>query len=331
MRILRFFPVLFILVLLVSACSSPAAEPAEVQSPSELEDVRLILPYRPDVQFAPFYVGMEEGFFKRAGINLLIEHTQESDAVTLVGAGEVPFAVVSGEQVLLARAQGLPVVYVTAWYQDYPVGVAAPVNSSITEPQDLVGKKVGIPVLSGASYVGYRALLNAAGISPETIYLDTIGYNQVELLLQGVEEAVVIYSANEPLQLESMGMPVDVIRVSDYVTLASNGLITSETMIEEQPELVRAMVAAMVSSIESSMADTDRAFAACEKYVDGLDESTSTIQEKVLQESINFWESEIIGMSNPEAWQNMQDVLLEMDLLTEPLNLEDAYTNEFLP
>jgi NitT/TauT family transport system substrate-binding protein len=317
--------------MILSASCSTGAGPAETQPEPEIEDVRLILPYRPDVQFAPFYVGMKDGTFERSGVNLVIEHTQETDAVTLVGAGEVPFAVVSGEQVLLARAQGLPVVYVAAWYQDYPVGIAAPVEGGIVEPQDLEGKQVGIPVLSGASYVGYRALLYAEGLDPDSIYLDTIGYHQVELLLEGIEDAVVIYSANEPLQLETMGMPVNVIRVSDYVSLASNGLITSEAMIEEQPDLVRAMTAAFVASIKKTMADPTYAFSACKEYVDGLDENTSPIQEKILQESMDFWEGETIGMSDPEAWQNMQDVLLEMELMSEPLNLEEAYTNEFLP
>ncbi len=323
------FAFLSMVILLAAACSpSVSALPGPLP---ELADVRMILPYRPDVQFAPFYVGLENGIFEKHGINLKIEHTQESDAVILVGAGEVPFAVVSGEQVLLARAQDLPVVYVTAWYQDYPVGIAAPVESGITDPQDLAGRKVGIPVLSGASYIGYRALLSAAGISEEDIQLDVVGYNQVELLLQGIEDAAVIYAANEPFQLEAQGMPVDVILVSDYVDLASNGLITSESLIADQPELVQSMVSALLESMEAAMADPDAAFELCIQYVDGLDDSNRAVQQQILNESISFWTSDRIGFSDPQAWQNMQDVLLEMGLLAEPLELDQAFTNAFIP
>jgi NitT/TauT family transport system substrate-binding protein len=155
-----------------------------------------------------------------------------------------------------------------AWWQGYPVGVAAPADSGIESPADLVGKRVGIPCLCGASYVGYQALMNAAGVPADGAALDVIQYTQVEALLAGQEDAVVIYANNEPVQLEAQGMAVNVIRVADYVDLASNGMITNETTIAERPDLVRAMVRASLRGLQDTLDDPDAAFEICKTYVE---------------------------------------------------------------
>ena len=220
----------------------------------------------------------------------------ENEAVALVGAGEAPFAVVSGEQVLLARAQGLPVVYVLAWWQDYPVAVAVPADSDIQSPQDLVGKRIGIPGLYGASYIGYRALLDAVGL-PE----------------------------------EAQGMPVRLFKVADYVPLASNGLVTSEKLAAEDPQLVRAMVAAVLQGMQDALADPAGAYDISAGYVDGLEQADRQVLYQILVGSMDFWRADRLGYSDPQAWQNMHDVLLEMELLERHLDVEGAFSNAFLP
>jgi NitT/TauT family transport system substrate-binding protein len=52
---------------------------------------------------------------------------------------------------------------------------------------------------------------------------------------------------------------------------------------------------------------------------------------EVLTTSIDYWRAEIPGRSDPAAWENMHDLLLGMGLLTEPLDVEAAFTNEFIP
>ncbi len=298
---------------------------------SEVEIVHLAMGFRPDIQFAPMYMADSEGFAASEGLDLEFIHIPETEAVELVATDELQFAIVSGEQVLLARAQGLPVVYVMAWWQDYPVAIAAPLEGGVDDLSDLEGRRIGIPGLFGASYIGLRAMLAEAGIPEEDVQLDSIGYTQVEALLQGLEDAVVIYANNEPLQFERLGMPVNVLRVADYVQLTSNGLITNERTLQENPDLVYRMVNALVGGLDATISDPDLAFDVSRKYVEGITNENEELQRQVLAESIPFWITDITGRSDPSAWENMQTVLIEMGLMDTPVALEGAYTNEFLP
>jgi NitT/TauT family transport system substrate-binding protein len=313
--------------LALSACSGPGS----ANEPGALTKIKLPMGYVPNIQFAPMYVAIEKGYFRQAGLDVELDYKFETDGVALVGAGDIPLAVVSGEQVLLARAQGLPVVYVAAWYQQYPVSVVAKSELGVLIPQDLKGKKIGLPGLFGANYVGLRALLFEAKMSESDVTLDSIGFNQVDLLAAGKQDVIVGYTANEPIQLRARGIPVTEIRVADYVQLASNGLLASEKVIAENPGLVRAFVSAFLKGLADTIADPEEAFRLSEAHIPNFADLDANVQKQVLATSIEQWKAERLGYSDPQAWANMRDILLEMGLITADIEVNKAFTNEFIP
>jgi NitT/TauT family transport system substrate-binding protein len=328
MKFKSLYSILVILVLLLTACAPQAA--SDPITPT-VTTIRLPVGYIPDIQFAPLYVAIDKGYYQQAGLNVSLDYNMETDSVALVGANQIPFAIVSGEQVLLGRAQGLPVDYVMAWYKQYPVGVVSLAKENITKLSDLKGKKIGIPGLYGASYIGMSAMLDAAGLAQSDVTLDSIGFNQVAALVAGQEQAAVVYVNNEPIQLKAKGYDINLLRVSDYMQLVSNGLITNQKTLTENPGLVKRMVAATLQGIAYTAAHPDEAFQISKKYVENLSKTDPAVQQQVLATTISLWQLDQPGYSDPQAWQNMQDVMLKMGQLKKSLDLSQAFSNAYLP
>ncbi len=316
--------ILFFSVLLLVACggfSEPAGEPAE------LLELRLPMGYIPDPQYAPIYVAVDKGYFAAEGLDIEFDYSFETDGMALVGANELPFAIVGGDQVILARAQELPVVYILEWFQRYPIAIVSKAAASIEEPDDLIGRTVGLPGFFGASYVGYVGLLSANGLAQEDVDAVDVGFTQVETLLSDQADAVVVFANNEPIQLANMGEDVNVIQVADYVDLVFNGIVTNEETIANNPELVERFTRAMLRGLADTLADPDQAFEISKKYVEDLDDS----RREVLEASLDLWRAETLGYTEAATWERTEELLLEMGLLDEPVvDLEDAYTNEFI-
>lgn len=318
---LRIIISLLILMLLVAACG------ANESTETELLPIRLPMGFVADPQFAPFYMAAEKGYFAEAGFEVEFDYGFETDGVALVGANELPFAIVSGEQVLLARAQEVPVVYVMEWFQKFPIAVVSLAEANILTPQDLNGRSIGLPGFFGASYVGYLGLLAASGLQPEDVNASDIGFNQMESLLSDQSEAVVGYANNEPVQLAGQGEAVNVIQVSDYIDMVANGIITNETIIAENPEMVTRFVGAALRGLADTLADPDEAFAISKNFVEGLEDG----RKPVLQASLPLWQADTLGLSELASWQNTQDVLLNAGLMDAPLlDLTAVFSNEFV-
>ena len=297
-----------------------------------LTHIRLPMGYIPNIQYAPFYVAIEKGYFAEEGIEIEFDYSFETDGVKLVGVGELPFAVASGEQVLLARAQNVPVVYAFAWYQQFPISVITATELNVNEPRDLRDDTIDLPGLFGANYIGMQAMLFADEVNPATdVTFNAIGFNQVESFASGQSDIVVVYTANEPIVLRAQGFEFNELRVADYVQLIANGIVTNEETIANDPELIKSFARAFAKGITDTISNPDEAYEISLKFVENLKDQDKDVQMQVLTTSIEFWKAERIGFSDSQAWENMNELLVKMELIPEPIDLSQAFTNEFIP
>jgi NitT/TauT family transport system substrate-binding protein len=320
------------LVLILAGCAPPPAStpPPPAATPTPVP-VKLGLGYIPSVQFAPFYVAIEKGYFDREGIAVELEHGFETDFLKLLGTNERQFIVASGEQVIIGRSQGLPVTYVATWYRRFPVVLFAPTDKGITTPQDLAGKRVGIPGLFGASYVAWKALVYAAGVPEDKVTLESIGFTQAAAVSEGRVDAALDYTVNGPVQLRLAGRDVIEIAVDDYLAIPSNGLVTNETTLTEHSELVERMVRAILSGIRYTLDHPDEAFAISLKFVPEAAQQEA-VNRAIFDASLGLWQPEAggrLGFTDPAIWPTTAEFMLKAGLIDKPVTTEGIWTNRF--
>ena len=317
-----------------TATTAPASETSATAAGTE--KLTLGLGYIPNVQFAPFYVAQDQGFYAEEGLDVEFNYGGNvNDLLLQTASGKLPFVLAAGDEILLARSQQVPVKMVFLLYQKLPVAVFSKASAGIAKPEDLRGKTIGLPGRYGATYIGLRGLLHAAGMQESDVNISEIGFTQFEAVSQDTVPAAVGYSNNEPLRVAEGGTPVNVIEVADYIQIVNNGIVTSETFAAQNPETVRRFVRATLRGLEATLANPDEAFASSLKQIPELAVDQQPFQRKVLSAALGYWQTaetdkEGLGWLNPPAWRTTYDFLRASGILAQETDPEAAYTSEFL-
>jgi NitT/TauT family transport system substrate-binding protein len=333
-----FFMLITLLLVALTGCvpaDSTTPAPAETSpTVAALEPLELAMGYIPSVQFTPFYVALQKGYYRDEGLDVQFRYGFESDLVKLVGTNELQFLIGSGDQVILGRSQGLPVVYVMEWYRRFPVVVFAPKSAGIDSPSDLEGRSVGIPGLFGASYVGWKALVEAAGIEETRVNLQSVGFTQAAAVKDGVVDAAVDYSVNGPVQLRLAGDEVSEFFVADYMDLPSNGIISNDKTVGEKPELVGKFVRATLRGLQDTLDNPDDAFAIALQQVPeaGADDTARQTNRAIFDASVALWRTDgTLGQSDPARWAEAATFMEGAGLIPAGVDPTTLYTNQFIP
>jgi putative hydroxymethylpyrimidine transport system substrate-binding protein len=201
----------------IAGCGDDAEPGApEGATTNAVASASLVLDFQPNAVHAGLYAGKARGGFADEGIDLEIrEPSGTADGAKLLEAGKADYAILDVADFEIARERGLDLVAIAAIVQRPLAAVIAADGEQIETPADLDGKTVGVTGVPSDDVV-LDTVLASAGLGPEAVERQTIGFNAVPLLLAGELDAATAFWNAEGVELKQEGAPTREFRVDEF-------------------------------------------------------------------------------------------------------------------
>lgn len=289
--------------------------------------------------FAPELLAIAGGYFADQGLDVTLQRTRGSaPAILSVIAGNAPLTRIEQiEAVVQLANRSVPIRNVGTVIKESAIRFVSSGNAPIREPQDFVGKLVGIPSEGGSTDKTLDLVLSNAGIEPESIERQVVG------------TAAGIFDLIERGQIHGYAVSIDVANIlekqrdnvvifspGDFIASGAQFYMVSEDGFVEHRDTIRRYLESIYAAIEFMIDD------------DGFDRTLETLRSQYsfatlqdtenakasLAEYVGIWIGE--GRENllrtVEAnWQRGYDELVQAGLAADGHDPAGWYTNELVP
>lgn len=296
--------------------------------------VKLALDWYPNANHVGLYIAQKKGYFKDEGLEVeMYTPVDPSTVLQTVGAGSDDFGISYQPDLLLARAQGVPVVSVAAIVQ-HPLNVVVALKESgIARPSDMVGKKVGYPGIPLNEPLLDTMLKTDGARGLADVELVNVGFDLVPALIsKTVDVCIGCYVSHETIMAENQGHPVTVMRMEDWGVpdFYELVLVTSEEKLSKDRDVVERMVKAAVRGYKDAMADPQAAVETLLATAGG--EVDAAIERPGVEVLAPLWGDGVpsFGWQTKERWERFAQWMYSNGLLTKPVDANAAFTNQFV-
>src|SRR3974390_305647 len=283
-----------------------------------------------------FMVAHEKGFYEQAGLNVEIGPGKGSGSTAqLVASKATQFGFSDGFVVGASVSKGMKIKMVAGIYRRSPTAVIVLDESDIRSPKDLEGKTVAGPT-GGTQFVQWPAFVKGCGLDGGKIRFTNVEpAGRPPALVSGQVSAIAGYAQGLVPSVEIRGnKKARILWYADCgVNAVSNGIVGHADLIKEDPELIRAFVAASLRGFLYGRAHLDEMTAIVKKFSPA---TVPAISRREAELSFNTWVTpstagKPLGWMSEEDWQKTVEVLKQYGGVTTPLTTAQLYTNDFVP
>lgn len=316
-----------LLILSLGACSTTENPGGQ----EELQKITLVLDWVPNINHTGIYVAVAENYFAEQGLQVDIIQPGDNYALQLVAAGQAEFGISYQEEVTFARAANIPIKSIAAVIQHNTSCFASPVGNNISSIADFAGKKYGgwggeveealINYL--AEKEGFSEAVEIINIGSADFFAATesnIDFSWIFYGVTGIEAEL------RDIELNTIYLR-DIDPTFDYYTPV---IVAEDNWLSENEDIARRFLAAVSKGY--NFADREPELAA-DILISAVPELSADLVKHGLawmagqyQGDAAYW-----GEQKLTVWQDFSDWLYDRELLSQEIDAETAFTNQYLP
>lgn len=280
-----------------------------------------------------WFAQSEQGGYWQAGAEQLAEDDgvelnvrqggPQIQTIPQVASGEAEFGIAQADELLLARAEGAPVVEVFGGMTKYLQCMMYHPDQGIEDWSDMDGYRIAVAP-SGGYWEFIKGKYDLDNVE-EVNFTGSLGnFIEDERLVQQC------FITSEPYVAQQEGIEIETMMVSESeYNPYSQGLFTTERMIQENPEVVEAVVAAVQQGWEDFLADPSAGIDHILEVNEDMTEDKARYAHEELSTGDYFGDP--IGEMTAERWNTMEQQLRQSGVLEDEVDVDAVWTNEFMP
>lgn len=294
--------------------------PATPEPEPDLERVTLQLRWFHQFQFAGYYAAKAKGFYREAGLDVVIrERSDAQNVVDAVIGGAADYGVTNTELLLRAH-DGAHIIVLAAIFQHSPLVLLAREHSGITNPHELVGAHVKMTRRSRDAEL--QAMLAAEGIELAQVELTDGEVGQADYLNPNID-ALSAYVTNEPYYLAQRGERYQILWPKHYgVDFYGDSLFTSQRELKHHPERVAAFREASLRGWRYALAHPEEIIALIHERWNPTKSLEHLRYEAAATRALINPDLVDIGHMNPGRWEHIVATYIGLGLLPADFSLD---------
>lgn len=242
--------------------------------------------WAPQCQFAGYYMAVEKGFYKEAGIDLTIKDGGPGiTGLQEVNERKTDFATSWLISALRMRAKGQKIVLIGQFFQKPALMLLAHKSANIHSPEQFQGHTLG--VWPGDFQIPPKALIRKLHLKDVNITNQPF---DVTPFINGEIDIASAMRYNEYHQVLDAGIPAEELTIfnfSDFgMNLPEDGIYVHEDFLASHPEKCRKMIQASIKGWQYAFAHKEETIALITSLANKTSFKTSASKQKSMLEEI---------------------------------------------